>query len=216
MDNVLALLFLAAIFGVFKPYIGSLQRRHFAIAAGLLFLAFAAVLPPSEKSAVEAKSADKIKPPKVDKVEVVRAFQASILDGMKPCDIAGSELAKVGEGLANGRTTVYDGYNAAQQTEDACRQSWSALKDLKVPEGLTDAGRQKAEETLELCSNAALVKQMAAGQMSDVFDGDMRPSMVRESQEKAETAQSGLLACVAGIFVVASTEGVDLEKLDKK
>lgn len=224
MDNVLALLFVAALVGIFKPYIGNLKRRHFAIAAFVSFIAFAAVLPkPQEgKSSQELaeqpqpNSLAKVEVQKVDKLALVRKFQSSILDAMKPCDTAAGALARVAEGLADGRSSVYDGYSAAKRTEDACRQSWSLLSDLKAPQHLTEAGTSKADETIETCSNAAIAKQMAAAHMSKIFDGDMRPSMIEEGREMSNTAQMGVLACVAGVFTVAAAEGVDLEKLNAK
>lgn len=217
MDNAFALLFLAAIVGVFKPYIGNLQRRHFGIAAALFFVAFTVFVQPSGTPAADAK---KEGVPKAlsqgDKTELVKGFQATIFAGMKPCDTAGAALAKVGEGLASGKTTVYDGYSAAKQTEVACGGSWKAISAIKVPEGLSEAGRNKAAEAIELCSNAALAKQVAAEHMSEVFNGDMRPSMIQENQEKAQSAQQGLFACVTGVFAVATEEGVDINKLKQE
>jgi hypothetical protein len=218
MDNVLAILFLAAVFGIFKPYIGSLKRKHFAVAAIVLFIAFGASLPDPKKGSVPGKQAEAPKeasaaPPKVDKLALVQSFQSSVFDRMKPCDEAASDLAKLTSGLADGRGSIYDGYSAAKRTENACRQSWSDLSDLEAPAGLSDKGNAKAKETIETCTNAVLAKQMAASQMAEIFDGNMRPSAVEDAKQKAEAAQMGILACAAGVFVVASEEGVDVAKL---
>jgi hypothetical protein len=140
-------------------------------------------------------------------------FQDDIMTGMKRCDIAGKALADVGERLGQGRASVYDAYNAATKVESGCRESWNALGDVKVPSEFKGTIKEKAEDTLETCQNAAILKQMSGKAMAEVFDGNMKPSKMAEVQEQTSAAQAGVLACVASIFTTAGQAGVDLEKL---
>lgn len=221
MDYVLAFLFFASVVGIFKPYLGRLRRVHFVLASIGFFFAFAAVLPKPDKPdrgsevTSEPKGA-KVEPAKIDKLPLVQAFQTEIFNGMASCDAAGKKFAEVAGSLGSGSNSLYDGYSSAKRMEEACRESWSALSNVKVPTGLTDDGAKKAEESIETCSDAALAKQSAASHMAEIFDGNMKPSMVSEGQEKAELSQKALLACVASIFVVAEAEGVDVSKLSQK
>lgn len=184
----------------------------------LLFLGMCAV-GSSDDTKDSAKSSDATAPiagsasPEV--VIAVKSFNDEIMAAVSPCDDAGKAMAQVADRLANGGASVYDGFNAANAVENACRASWSKVSDIEIPQELKGAVREKAEETIDTCENAMIAKQMGGETMKEVFDGDMRPSKMSEAQENASAAQAGALACVAGIFSTASQAGVDLNELSQ-
>lgn len=151
----------------------------------------------------------------VDVTNAVKKLNTDIMAAVKPCDEAGKSLAEIAGGLSNGRTSVYDGYNAASSVENACFNSWSLVSKLEVSSALKGAAKTQANDTLETCENAMVAKQMGGKAMKEVFDGDMRPSKMNEAKEKASTAQAGTIACVAGIFSTALQAGVELDKVTK-
>jgi hypothetical protein len=185
---------------------------------GVLLLGMCAI-GGNESSKTEEAASD-APPPKAGSASpevtaAVKKLNDDIMVAVKPCDEAGKSLAEVAGGLGKGRASVYDGYSAASNVENACRNSWSKVGDLEVPAALAGAAKAKAEETLETCENAMIAKQMGGEAMKEVFDGDMRPSKMSDAQEKASAAQAGTVACVAGIFSTAMQAGVELEKVAK-
>jgi len=218
------LLFFAAIVGIFKPYIKNSKRWHFAIAAFIFFVGIGETAPEPDKKVGE-KVAEKQESTTITKKEVksdkptkavtdaVLTLQTGIMNGMKPCDNAGTNLAEIASGLASGKNSIYDGYSAAKRTEESCRDSWRTISNLEVPVALEDEAEDKAEKTLDTCENAAIAKQMAAEKMAEIFDGNMRPSAVDEATKLSNNAQAGVLACVASIFDVAIAANVDISKL---
>lgn len=195
-----------------------------AAVLGFLLLAFCVGVasdPKDSKGTASTSSQETTAMPKAGSAspqvtEAMVNFQNTIMDGMSPCDQAGNALAERAGDLSSGRASIYDAYNAARRVENACRQSWSTIGSASVPKEFEGLVEDKAEETLEICQNAALAKQMAASTMAEVFDGDTKPSKMAEAQEQASTAQAGVLACVASIFTTAGQAGVDIEKLKRK
>lgn len=221
MVNLFVLLLLAAIVGIFKPYVKGTKRWHFGLAAFACFVAIGLTAPnPEEKDAKAGSSpatvatAKTVTPEKpVDHSGALNAFQSSVISTMKRCDKSSQTLADVAGRISNGRASIYDGYSAASNAEDNCRESWSAVSKLDSPESLPPTARDKADETLDRCEGAMLAKQMAAAKMAEIFDGNMRPSTVQEAKELAEGSQAGILACAAGFFLIANEAGVDIKQL---
>jgi hypothetical protein len=221
MATIFVLLFLAAVAGIIRPYIKGAKRWHFGLAAFVCFVVIGVTAPDPEKkqtdtppSSATAASQKKGAPAKtIDHSDTVNSFQSSVLSSMKPCDNSSQALANVAVKISDGRASVYDGYSAASDAEDNCRESWSAVSKLDAPKSLPAAARDKANETLERCEGAMLAKQMAAEKMAEIFDGNMRPSTVQEAKELAEGSQAGILACAAGFFLIASEAGVDIKQL---
>jgi hypothetical protein len=140
-------------------------------------------------------------------------FNDDIMGAVSTCDEAGKALAQRADGLTSGTTSIYEAYSLAARVEEACRESWSRVSDVDIPPALTGAARDAAEKARETCENAMIAKQMGGEAMKEVFDGDMRPSKVEDARQRAETAQAGTLACVAGIFDAAGKAGVDMSKI---
>jgi hypothetical protein len=145
----------------------------------------------------------------------VKKLHDDIMAGVSACDVAGKELAERADGFTTGATSMYDGYRLASRVEESCRESWRQVSQIQAPSALTGAARKSAEEAIDTCENAMIAKQMSGRAMKEVFDGDMRPSKVEDSRQKADTSQAGTLACVAGIFDTAGKAGVDLAKIGK-
>lgn len=111
--------------------------------------------------------------------------------------------------------SVYSSYNAADEAHDICRQSWSDLSSLNAPDGLPSDKKKAIDDVLENCADAYLFRQMSLDDLRDALDGGMRPSQVREFEKNAQAAQSGVLACVAGMMARGSDLGIQLEEFDK-
>jgi hypothetical protein len=223
MATIFLILLFVALFGIFKPFIAGSKRRHFAAAALAFFIAIGVTAPDPDKQPARDTTAltlapkgpaKKVVPEKpIDHSIAINAFQSNVISSMKPCDKASQVLADVSVRISNGRNSIYDGYAAASATEDNCRNSWSAVSKLEPPASLPSAAHKKADETLERCEGAMLAKQMAAGKMAEIFDGNMRPSKVQEARELADGAQAGIFACAAGFFLIANESGVDIKQL---
>lgn len=142
-------------------------------------------------------------------VAAVKELHDGIMGASASCDAASKNLADIAGGLTEGRTSVYDGYGAANRSEDACRSSWTEMGDVAIPAALTGTIAEQAEKTRDVCRDAMLAKQMGASTMQEVFDGNFKPSKMQEMQEQANAAQAGTLACVANLFTVAGMAGVD-------
>lgn len=224
MSAVFAILLLVAIFGIFKPFIAGARRWHFALAAFAFFVAIGVTAPDSSRqqagnkdaklSAADAAPIKKNGPAKpIDHSIALNAFQSSVTSAMKPCDKSSQILADTAVQISKGRNSVYDGYDAASATESSCRESWSAVSKLEPPDSLPAGAQDKAGETLKNCEGAMLAKQMAAEKMAEIFDGNMRPSAVREAKELADGAQASVLACAAGFFLIANEAGIDIKQL---
>lgn len=222
MSAIFILLFFAAIIGVFKPYIGSMTRKHFGLAALIFFIGVGVTAPEVKEDAKKGAekvagttTATKVRPADkpVDHAPTVNAFQKDVMAAMKSCDESSKTLADVATKISNGRNSIYDGYAAASAAETSCQESWSEVSKLEAPDALPDAAQKQADETLEVCENAVIAKQMGAEKLAEIFDGNMRPSTVQEAKELGERAQAGILACAAGFFLVADKANVDIKKL---
>lgn len=147
--------------------------------------------------------------------DAVVTFYNTTFASLGPCDRAGKETAAFAERMQSGNESVYDGYAVAKAQADACRESSLDVTRVRIAQALTGEARDQAEKTQEACQNAAVLKQMAAETMMEIFDGDMKPSKMETMKEQAHAAQSGTIACAAGVMTVALKAGVDLKDLPK-
>lgn len=143
----------------------------------------------------------------------VFAFNRAVTDAMKPCEAKAKDLTELLGQMGKGNSSVYEGFSIAKATQEACRSSEAAVGDVKIPDGLPGTGADDADKTIEACRNAMLGKQMAATTMTEIFDGEMRPSKVQEFKEQSNAAGSATLLCAAGMFSVGTATGVDVSKI---
>jgi len=132
---------------------------------------------------------------------------------LQPCDDANSRMGKLVNGISNGGASIYDAYEAAKRGTDVCRETWSAIGDVEVDDAVSGDARADMTKGLDTCRDAYLFRQMALRSAQAIFNGDMRPSAVSEFKERASTADSGVLACVAGLMSGALKAGVDVKDL---
>jgi len=154
---------------------------------------------PSPASAVTAS---------VVKPAVIAVYQQT-LNAMRPCDDASAKVAKTAGAISDGRASVFDGYGAASTAFDACREAYSVIGAIQVPDTLPSSVSEVANKAKEICADTALTKQSAADKAKEIFDGDMRPSQVQDFKERVEHGQAGTIACVAEMFDMAQKAGVD-------
>lgn len=145
----------------------------------------------------------------------VQEFNDAIMSASRPCDNAGEALANASDGLTKGSTSMYDAYTLAAGVENSCRESWERVTRVTIPAVFEGEALTAAKEAHEMCGNAMVAKQMGGEAMKEVFDGDLKPSSVETARQKVDTAQAGLLACVAGIYDTATKAKVDFSELDQ-
>lgn len=140
-------------------------------------------------------------------------FYKSIFSNLAACDAAAKVTAEVPDRISAGSATMYDGYSAATAQVNACRESWSKVDKMEVPDALDGQAEEAAEKAKDTCANMAIAKQMGAETAQEIFDGDMKPSKLQEFKEQASTAQAGVIACAAATMDVALKAAVDLNDL---
>ena len=145
----------------------------------------------------------------------VQEFNDGIMSAARPCDSAGKALANASDGLTNGSTSMYDAYTLAAGVENSCRESWERVTRVSIPAVFQGEVLTAAKEAHETCGNAMVAKQMGGEAMKEVFDGDLKPSSVEAARQKVDTAQAGLIACVAGIYDTATKANVDFSELNQ-
>ncbi len=110
---------------------------------------------------------------------------------------------------------MYDGYVAAKQQVDGCRESEEAIDALPYPSAFTGDVKDAAEKLIGSCRISAQGKRMAGETALEIYDGEVKPSKVTEFKERTEGAQSGLMLCVAMAMQLGQKTGVDLKELAK-
>ncbi len=141
----------------------------------------------------------------------VEAWYGQILAAAKPCDDGSKVMADAMTGVAEGRGSTFAAYQAAAQAEGLCRETWSRLNDIDTPGDVPEAVEEAAEEAVDTCESAFITKQMAAEKAAELFDGNMRNSVMSELSELIQQGQAGVLACVAGALQVVDKAGVSLD-----
>ncbi len=144
----------------------------------------------------------------------VFGFNKAVSAAMKQCDGKASEMAELIGKIQKGNASVYDGFSMAKTTEDACHSSWSAVREISIPDGLPDSGKEAAEKMRDACGKAMMGKKMSAATMAEIFDGEMRPSKVEEMKTTSNAAGAATLACAAGMFSLGAATGVDVTKIN--
>lgn len=141
----------------------------------------------------------------------VEGWYGQILAAARPCDEGSKVMADAMTGVAEGRGSTFAAYQAATQAEGLCRETWSRLNDIDTPGDVPEAIEEAAEEAVDTCENAFIAKQMAAEKAAELFDGNMRNSVMSELTELTQQGQAGVLACVAGALQVVDKAGVSLD-----
>ncbi|MBB3034025.1 hypothetical protein [Alteriqipengyuania lutimaris] len=131
---------------------------------------------------------------------------------MQGCDSRIGELGTAMTAVGDGSGDVYSGYRVAREAESGCESAWSAYREISLPEVL-EPFEEEADEARESCQIAAMLKGDAAGKAAELFDGDMRPSVVEGIRSDLDSANSATLACAAGGAAVATKAGADLDQL---
>ncbi|GAA3794752.1 hypothetical protein GCM10022600_15210 [Qipengyuania pelagi] len=131
------------------------------------------------------------------------AWRDTVMVAMEPCDNAIGGLGETLQGVGSGSATMLDGYQQAQTANRVCEGAWSRLQDLDPPPALEGEAEDRADDALEQCQIAMMLKGDAAEQAMAFLDGDARPSVISGIGEKTESAGQATMACVAGLISVA-------------
>lgn len=143
------------------------------------------------------------------------AFYGNVVSAMAPCDAGGKRSAEVADLIRTGRASVFDGYTASREQADGCRESSSRFIGMDAPASFTGDAEVAADKAIKVCGDAAIMKQMAGETMMEIYDGEAKPSKVAELKDRIQSAQGGILACVANAMDAATKAGADLKELAK-
>lgn len=134
--------------------------------------------------------------------------------------VYGSMLAAASECDARNRTTIesmqagdlYGSYTAATEAERTCRDVARRISNIRVPDSIPAAQREKTREALNRCSDAYHSRVAALNQTRTVLDGDARPSQVQEILDRQSETQTGIIECVVKFVTISGELGVDLNQ----
>jgi len=169
--------------------------------------ASAAKAPAEAKASAPAKANPLIKARADWKVLYDRALAIA-----RPCDRANSAAADKLTAVSKGKATVFDAYGLASTAEQACTAAWQEMGDLKAPDTLPGATRDKLGETLERCELSYYSRKESLEILMKFLDGEQRPSIVQEYKDETESAQTGVLLCVAGLIQAGGEVGAEIPK----
>lgn len=187
---------------------------------GLALFVVGLVLTPTQPTPDRA-SREQAKSPALRKAksEVLKtdaiAFYRAMFERMLPCDAAGKKTAETAALLEKGQATIYDAFNAAVGQETGCRQSMRQLRSVTIPSSFNADVRSRATEAVEICTNVAFIKQEGAVTLQKIFDGDAKPSMMKQLADQSETARIGILACAEANIMVTSAAGIEMADMAK-
>lgn len=145
----------------------------------------------------------------------VLAFGKAVGAAMRPCDQRSTDLKDVVNKMQKGDASIYDAFGIAKSAEETCRTSWSEVDDIDVPDGLPAVAEDAAKKSIEACGFAMISKQKTASVITEILDGDTKPSRMQEMKENADAAGAATISCAASIISVSGAVGVDLEKAGK-
>ena len=133
-----------------------------------------AMLPEPEKAKADDAEPSKLaaapsepQPVKIDHKPAVMQFGRALFAAMAPCDRSGKALASSAQTMSDGGS-LYEVYGAAKDTEETCGSSSVNIRNVDVPDDLPKKAEEEAEKTVELCSTAAVYKQMARVTVRDL------------------------------------------------
>jgi hypothetical protein len=145
-----------------------------------------------------------------------RALYDQLLSIANGCDDSSAKATEAVQQVAKGRSNRYQAYAIATDAKRACADAGQSLGELTVPASLPADQQAKMREGLGQCREAYGFRESALSTMLTVLDGDERPSQVQAFKDQAQTAQLGVLQCVAVFLTVGQTIGVDLMPREKK
>lgn len=152
----------------------------------------------AERAQAAAKDAADTAKRDAQNAEVIRtAFQRIAL----PCDAA---QLMVGEGLSNiaGGNRIALA-KAVTQMESRCGSAWLAIRDIEMPEDLTSAQEDLADQMMEQCRTAFWLRKELAEKLIPVVDGDMRPSVIAGLSADMEEMRGAVAQCNATLDALA-------------
>lgn len=190
---------------------GKVSKGCLWVIGGLLALGFIGALfsdPDDSATKPEEKSTSVTENSEVNE-KAMKDWYFSVLDTAKPCDNASASMGDAIQAFASGRESSLAVYQAATRAEDACRDTSNAYGRLNVPSGLPGAVEDAIDEAHETCQSGFVSKQMVADKAAEVFDGEMSNSNITRLQELTNSAQAGVLACVASSMQAVGEAGVE-------
>ena len=143
----------------------------------------------------------------------VLSFVREIGTAISSCDKGSSEIAEITGKMQGGDASIYEGFSVIKSVEQACEKGHAKVNAIKPPSGLTEAAVTEAESAIKVCADAMYAKQQVAVVMTEILDGEARPSKVHEMKESIASAQTAGLLCVSGLMSVATATGVDFAKV---
>ena len=143
------------------------------------------------------------------------AIWQQLVRAVEPCDNSNTLAVESLAAASDGSGDIYDAYSKASQALETCQSTVVHLQKMEPPPEINSIQQTRLAEDLTNCQDAYLMRAIAIETMLEVIDGDMRPSKVEEYKMRTESAQSGSIACVAGVISIAMETGHKAEFLQQ-
>lgn len=127
-----------------------------------------------------------------------------------PCDTTSKNFADY---IGRPGASIYDAYDLAQAANRICGETATNIGQPRVSSDIPQSKREAFTEALTTCRNAYYSKSSAFSQMSEVLNGDMRPSAVNDARQAAERSQAGTMLCGFGFLKAVNDAGLSLEEV---
>lgn len=175
---------------------------------------FGAVFGPSEeeRAAIAAQEAAEQAAAAERQKAVTRVWFENLTQQGRACDAAHTVVVAHVDAMARGQLDRYAAYDAAEVALAQCSEAWMRYGDMRAA-GLPEAARDNALAAIESCKLAYFAKKQAAEKFMELFDGNMRPSLVSAIAEDGRYAQSALLRCASVGQMAVRDAGIDAEVL---
>lgn len=131
-----------------------------------------------------------------------------VKSSMESCD---APLRRAGEVVGTGN--VYAAFGPVKAAGEACKAVWIGMDRIEIPRSAKGEVKKALSDARETCSTAAYLKTEAMEQMAKVLDGDARPSVMADLQDKMQRGGDLSSGCFVGFLGAAGEAGLTMPEL---
>lgn len=179
-------------------------RKASLIGCGVLALGF--VIAVATCSGEEAADVPE-KPTATAKADATDFFKR-VMTVVRPCDNASNRL---GEAATSGDAIA--AYQAADAMSNACLTTSSEIKSIDLPTTVGSEAYQSLTDARTVCENAYANRWNSSEKMKEALDNAGSISKLAALKEAMESAQSGIVVCVASLMSTPMTLGATAAEL---
>lgn len=167
---------------------------------------------PAEASAKAAESgapalAAAKKPAGVTQAEFDGMWR-QVKGSMESCD---ASLRRAGEVVGAGN--AYNSFGPVKAAGETCKAVWLGMDRIEIPRSAKGDVKKALSDARDTCSTAAYLKTEAMEQMAKVLDGDARPSVMADLQDKMQRGGDLSSGCFVEFLGAAGKAGLTLPEL---